>query len=164
MKFKKMTPMSKLEEVEVWNGFVDALPEESYLKSMLRGLQRHLYNCMMNDISENVADILEGRDARMVNVAQAAENLGRRVAKLEAENRAMAVHEGVLDGKIENLIKRAVEAEQSAAGYRGDLQAEGFRRIEIEDKLMAAERQIVELKAQKFDELFALGKGMRNEG
>jgi len=59
--FKKMLPMSKMEEREVWLAFINALPEQSYLHGQLCGLLPILSRAMDDDVCFNIAEILNAR-------------------------------------------------------------------------------------------------------
>lgn len=140
-----MEPMSKMEEMNVWYGFIAALPEESYLKPLLTGLDRHLNGCMANDIVENVAEVLEDkkRNLRLMEVqledAKVRINgLVRELQNMEAAKFRFAALADRNKVELDETKVRLVGVSQAADEYA--------------ERLNAANEQIVALKAKKFDE------------
>jgi hypothetical protein len=149
--FRKMEPMSKAEEIEVFRAFVGALPDPSYLKAQLTGLDMVLKAQMDNDIVEPIDEIVAGQNKKFDSLL--IEATGYKVTNQTTLGMLKRRNEEVAEFRatIERMEKEWNGLEQTAEGYRADLEAEGDKHIKSRLDLIAREREIIELKAKLYD-------------
>jgi len=141
-----MEEMGKEEEIQLWHSFMDALPEQSYLKPLLTGLSHYIAGEIRNDTAIPIMGLLTAETMEK-------NDLIRDVGRLEARIEGM-VKDGIsLQAEIITLREQRDNLKNAYTDREDELGQEQDAHLRTRNLLAMANREIERLKAKRFDEL-----------
>lgn len=151
--------MSKVQEIEVITKFMEALPEGSYLASILKGMTRYCTQQIEDDFGISPLDTIEARDEVIEKLRRESAQEIEKVksgAALQISNQRQTIEEACrLQERNQDEIKKQASRIETLVSNADDMRArwneEASRARKAEIELGQANAEILRLKAKLFD-------------